>query len=92
MQVFPIHRTHHENESPLENCDVAIPSDRYELSYRIPVEDGPWNPAARWSCPRSLPSPTYRTTRAHAGVRLRRRPRRTTSVRPVFTVSRCARG
>lgn len=40
VQVYCILRTHYEHETPLETCDIVIPSDRYELSYRIPVEDG----------------------------------------------------
>ncbi|MEU6128821.1 GntR family transcriptional regulator [Saccharopolyspora sp. NPDC047091] len=39
VQVFAILRTHFEAETPLETCDIVVPSDRYELVYRIPVEE-----------------------------------------------------
>ncbi len=36
--VFVVARTMFAKGRPVETCDIVMPSDRYELSYRIPVD------------------------------------------------------
>ncbi|MER5647801.1 GntR family transcriptional regulator [Streptosporangium sp. NPDC002524] len=36
-QVMVVSRTHHAGDRPVETCDIVVPGDRYELSYRIDV-------------------------------------------------------
>lgn len=36
--VLIIERTHYVEGSPVETCDITFPGDRYELTYRIPVD------------------------------------------------------
>ena len=36
--VLVIERTYFEGETPIETCNILFPADRYELTYRIPVE------------------------------------------------------
>ncbi|MEU4540119.1 UTRA domain-containing protein [Streptosporangium sp. NPDC023825] len=36
-QVMVVGRTHHAGDRPVETCDIVVPGDRYELSYRIDV-------------------------------------------------------
>lgn len=36
--VLVIERTHYAGDQPVETCDITFPGDRYELTYRIPVD------------------------------------------------------
>lgn len=36
--VLIIERTHYVGDRPVETCDIIFPGDRYELTYRIPVD------------------------------------------------------
>lgn len=36
--VLVIERTHYVADRPVETCDIVFPGDRYQLTYRIPVD------------------------------------------------------
>ncbi|SNR49421.1 GntR family transcriptional regulator [Haloechinothrix alba] len=38
VYVLAIERTHYVGDQPVETCDITFPGDRYELTYRIPVD------------------------------------------------------
>ncbi len=37
VPVLEIHRTYIAGDVPVETCDIAVPADRYSISYRTPV-------------------------------------------------------
>ncbi|MGH3729923.1 MAG: UTRA domain-containing protein, partial [Micromonosporaceae bacterium] len=37
-EILLVRRTYYAGESPVETADIVIPSDRYELVYRAPVD------------------------------------------------------